>query len=79
MPAKKRDKKLERVVVGLNALVEVFGKEGALRGLQAVAVGFGILLDTYARPNPNNPEGMCDSAADFRKYFAEILEKGMVS
>jgi hypothetical protein len=61
--------------VKLNSLVvEVTGEDGsALEGLTMFSCAFGALLDSYAKPNPENPRGMCDNPAEFRKHFADLI------
>jgi hypothetical protein len=60
----------------LNCLVRRWAAPGgsALEGLQAVAITFACLLEIYAKPNPENPEGMCDSIADFKAHFAALIQ-----
>lgn len=72
MSTKKADE-LEIVVNKLHATIYEIDTESALEGLTLLTLAFGVILDIYAMPNENNPEGMCDSKEDFRKYFANIL------
>lgn len=67
----------KEAVVEMNNLVGKYSREGsALAGLTCIAMAFGAVCDIYAMPNPENPEGMCDSKEDFRAYFADILAIG---
>jgi hypothetical protein len=67
---------LKGAVVALNVIVAESGQESCLDGLTMVAYAFAGLLDIYSKPNPANPEGMCDDPAAFLKHFAELIEKG---
>jgi hypothetical protein len=48
------------LIVKLNSLVtEVAGEDGsAMEGLTMLSCAFGALLDSYAKPNGENPRGM---------------------
>jgi hypothetical protein len=63
------------LIVKLNSLVtEVAGEDGsAMEGLTMLSCAFGALLDSYAKPNGENPRGMCDDPAVFRKHFADLI------
>jgi hypothetical protein len=69
-------KQFQGVIRKLNDVVEKASPDSALEGLRTVAAAFGCLLDVYASPNPNNPDGMCDDKVAFRKMFAEIIVNG---
>lgn len=60
----------------LGKVVERAGGQSALHGLQVVAFAFAAVLDTYAKPNALNPEGMSDDPPAFRRYFADIIADG---
>jgi len=57
----------------LNELINKVNPKSVLDSLQKITISFGLLLDIYAMPNPNNPQGMCESKEDFRIYFAQLL------
>jgi hypothetical protein len=65
----------EEAMGDLNELVEKYGAESAMYGLTTVATVFAALLDVYAMPNPDNPQGMCEDKAAFRAHFARILTR----
>jgi len=63
----------------IGALSEVVRKAhptSALIALKVTACAFGVLLDIYAAPNAENPEGMCDDLDAFRNVFAQIIAGG---
>jgi hypothetical protein len=62
-----------KIIADLNAIVAKHGHGSALRGLTITASCFAALLDIYAQPNEENPEGMCDDPAAFRRHFAEVI------
>jgi hypothetical protein len=62
-----------KFVADLNELAMRHAAGSALQGLTVLAGGFAVLLDMYAAPNPENPEGMCDDWFKFRNHFAEIM------
>lgn len=64
---------LREICLSLGALVRRAGDSSALKGLTVVATAFSLVLQTYALPNAENPEGMCDSPDLFRRHFAEIV------
>lgn len=64
------------LVLELGGLVCRANPKSARSGLEILTAAFGCLLDIYADPNPENPAGMCDDKAAFRKFFAQILEGG---
>ncbi len=64
---------VKRAYKKLGRHVQMAGGDSALHGLEVVTAAFALVLDTYANPNPENPEGMCDDPAAFRQYFADIL------
>lgn len=64
---------INEVYLSLASVVERADPNSALIGLTLVASAFSLLLQTYALPNANNPEGMCDSPDLFRRHFAEIV------
>lgn len=53
--------------------VRLADKESAISGLTLTAMAFAAVLDNYAAPNEENPQGMCDDSAEFRQYFADII------
>jgi len=63
----------------IGQLAEVVRKAhptSALIALKVTACAFGALLDIYAAPNAENPEGMCDDLDAFRNVFAQIIAGG---
>jgi len=64
------------VIVQLGGIVHKAHPTSALTGLKITAAAFGALLDIYAAPNSENPAGMCDDLAAFRRLFAQIIEGG---
>jgi hypothetical protein len=62
-----------KIIADINAIVEKHARGSTLRGLTITASCFAALLDVYAQPNENNPEGMCDDPAAFRQHFVEII------
>ena len=62
----------------LGKIVSDASKDSALEGLTRTAQIFSLLLDIYARPNAENPDGMCDDPAAFRRHFAEIIATGLL-
>jgi hypothetical protein len=69
-------KKLKALVVQLNEIVAATGQDSAMDGLLVVSYAFAALLDAYALPNANNPDGMCDDPNAFRKVFADLIAAG---
>ncbi len=57
----------------IGLLVTTYGDGSAVDGLSVVAHAFGVILDVYAKPNADNPEGMCDDPVAFRAYFAGMI------
>lgn len=74
MPITSKD--FNDIVLALNDVVIRVPGGSTLDGLTVLTVALGALLDTYAKPNPNNKAGMCDDPAAFRAYFAGILTEG---
>jgi hypothetical protein len=66
----------EKLINDLGGLVDSAHPESAMLALETTAAAFGCLLDIYAAPNPENPQGMCDDKVLFRKHFAGIIEGG---
>ena len=64
---------LQRSILQINEIVERESPASALHGLILAAHAFAGLLDVYAQPNEDNPQGMCDDPAAFRTHFAEII------
>jgi hypothetical protein len=62
-----------KIIADLNAIVEACSHGSALRGLTVTASCFAALLDVYAQPNEQNPEGMCDDLQAFRHHFANVI------
>ena len=65
-------------ILSLNEIVQRADPNSALSGLTLTAMAFSALLQTYALPNANCPEGMCDNPDAFRRHFAEIVARGPV-
>ncbi len=61
------------VIKKLGDVMNDISGTSALDGLTTLAVAYAALLDIYAAPNPNNPQGMCDDKVAFRKHFASII------
>lgn len=61
------------VILKLNDMLEDIAPDSVVRGLTGLALAFGLLLDTYSKHNDNNPAGMCDDPAAFRKHFADMI------
>jgi hypothetical protein len=65
---------MAKLLLDLNKLVLVAGGDlCALLGLEVVTRAFAALLDIYAAPNAENPQGMCDDRLAFRRHFADLL------
>jgi len=64
---------LQLAVKDLNTLVARAGKGSVLDGLTVLAIALAVLLDRYALPNPENPEGMCYDPVAFRRDFAGVM------
>jgi len=64
---------LLETVKSLAQIMEHVDPDSSLNGLTVIAMGFSSLLQIYALPNANNPEGMCDDPVAFRRHFAEIV------
>jgi len=62
-----------KIIAEINAIVEANSHGSALRGLTVTASCFAALLDVYAQPNEENPQGMCDDPHAFRQHFAELI------
>jgi len=68
---------IKRAYLAIGKAVEIAGRDaGARHGLEVVSAAFAAVLDTYAKPNANNPQGMSDDPAAFRRYFAKIIAGG---
>ncbi len=67
---------LKSTFVALGEVVRRASKCSATDGLEITAMAFSALLDVYAKPNANNPAGMCDDPRAFRQYFADIIAGG---
>jgi hypothetical protein len=63
-------KELNDTIVELNRIVTAHSQGSAARGLEILTAAFAALLDCYALPNEQNPEGMCSDPVAFRKHFA---------
>jgi hypothetical protein len=61
------------LVVKVGELVTLADDHSALHGLELVACAFAAVLDIYAAPNLENPRGMCDDKAAFRRIFADLI------
>jgi hypothetical protein len=68
-------KELEAFVLDLNELMGSVSRGSTYRGLTMIAGGFAMLLETYAKPNAENPEGMCDDVPAFRRHFADVVAR----
>lgn len=66
---------LKRCIAELNEVVAKHSYSSARRGLDVTAIAFSLLLDTYALPNAENSEGMCDDPAAFRKIYAALIAR----
>jgi hypothetical protein len=66
----------KQVVADVGRIVDAVDPDSALYSLEVVATAFSALLQIYALPNANSPEGMCDDPETFRRYFAEIVATG---
>jgi hypothetical protein len=71
-------KKAQKLLAQLGKVVASASADSALEGLTRTAITFSVLLDIYSLPNAENPEGMCDDPAAFRKHFADIIATGIV-
>lgn len=65
--------KFKQVVADLNGIVERVSPGSALFGIETLATACAAMLDVYAMPNENNPQGMCDDPHDFRDYFCSRI------
>ena len=70
------EERLRRAYLDVGKAVADASGGSALRGLEIVAMAFAALLDTYAKPNSENPHGMCDDPEEFRRYFAKVIAGG---
>lgn len=62
------------VVAKLNEIASQIDPESALDGLTKMTIAFGMLLDAYACPNADNPQGMAGGdELRFRLHFCKIL------
>lgn len=73
---KRRDKfevpEIDAIIGTLNGIVEKV-PDSTLAGLTLLATCTAGMLDIYAQPNDNNPEGMADDPMDLRKWFVDQL------
>lgn len=70
------DGDIESSFFALGKVAEKVSGGSALHSLEVVSFAFAALLDVYAKPNANNPQGMCDDPRAFRRHFAEIIARG---
>ena len=66
-------KEFKKICKGVARVVRLADTESAASGLTLTALAFAAVLDNYAAPNEENPEGMCDDPQELRQYFADIL------
>jgi hypothetical protein len=71
------EKRFKKLVLKLGAIVSEADPESAMKGLTIVAGAFGCLLDIYAKPNPENPQGMSNDPRAFRRHFADIIAESV--
>jgi hypothetical protein len=64
---------LKRCILELNNVVGKHSKGSVLRGLDVLSAAFAGMLDMYAQPNEENPEGMCDDHVAFRHIYADAI------
>jgi len=64
---------VEAAMQKLFKMVEDAAGNSAFEGIRFLCICFAGMLDVYAQPNPNNPQGMVDDPAQLRAIAAQII------